>query len=143
MNRAPDKTTPFPPWQGLAMAGGGGLLLAVIDTFVPSGIVLYPAGIVGAFVAASIFKYGHFKNEREFLKAIVVAVALCIVSSIWAGLCRHALCSLLCMSWKLSLCKYCSIESVKTLVFIGGTISVLMGVLLSFTLGKKTLTRKP
>lgn len=143
MGRRSNRITLFPAWQSLAVAFGGGTLQALIDMVVPAGIVLYLAGITGVFVAASVFKYGHFRDEREFPKAVMGTVALCGVSSIWAGLCRHALCSLLCVFWELTLCQHCSIEFVKALVFLGGTLSILMGVLLSRTLGKQILTRGP
>ena len=51
--------------------------------------------------------------------------------------------SMLCVFWNLTLCTYCSTAFMEFLLFVGGGMSILMGILLSFTLGKQRLTRKP
>jgi hypothetical protein len=129
----------FLSWKSLALVVGGGAALALTDLFAPPSTLLYLAGIAGAVIAASVYKYGYFEDQREFPITVVITIALCVIGSIWAGFCRHMLCSLLCTFWQLNQCKYCSVEFVQALIFVGGAISTLMGVLFSFTLGKQSL----
>lgn len=139
MARKSGRIARFLSWKSIVLVVGGGAVLALTDLFAPPSALLFFAGITGAVIAASVYKYGYFEDQREFPITVVITVALCVTGSIWAGLCRHVLCSLLCTFWQLQQCKYCSMEFVQALIFVGGAISILMGVLFSFTLGKQSL----
>jgi hypothetical protein len=143
MARRSNRVKYFPHWQSLLVAGIGGTVVALVDLFGSPSVVLYLAGIAGTFTAASVFKYGPSKGQEKFPGLVIVAAVLCIMGAVWAGLCRHILCLTLCAFWQLDLCKYCSTEFTRALIIIGGTISTLMGGVLSFTLGRLSLTHNP
>lgn len=138
MDRKSNKLVLLVPWQSLLISLGGGALVALIDILVLSVGVLYLEMLIGIFSAASVFKYGSFKKESGFIPVFVV-VALCVTSSIWTGIFRHGLCSLLCVMRNMRICNYCSVAFMQRLIIIGGVISTLMGVLFSLTLGKQSL----
>jgi len=127
-------------WKSLLISFGGSTLLALIDMFISSGFVLYFAMLVGVFSAASVFKYKCSDSENKFAHMLVFTVILCVLGSIWAGLFRHGVCLFLCMMEDVSICKYCSVVFMRSLIVVGGGLSTLMGVLFSLTLGRQSLS---
>lgn len=142
MARKPNAVVMLPPWQSWIVMLVGGLVLALVDVLTRSSvaIVLWLAGLDGVLVAASVFRYGAFRDRADFPKALLLSTAMCFLSSFWAGACRSGLCLAMCTLTPLPLCEYCSSVFTETLVLGVGVISVLMGALLSFTLGKQSLS---
>ncbi len=137
MDRKSNQLGIFSLGKSFAIAMGGGFLTALsINILTLFSIAMYIAGVTGLLIAASVFKYGQFKNKMRWGKATVTTVWICMMSSFWAGLCYWALCSLLCTSWQVPVCRYCALEFMKTIIFISGLNSILTGTLFSFTLGR-------
>ena len=140
MARKPNAVAMLPPWQSWLVVLVGGLILALVDVLTRSSIILYLAVVEGTLVAASVFKYGRFSGQKSFRRTLAYSVVMCLLSSVWAGACRCGFCLLLCAAADLRLCNYCTPPFGGVIISDVGFGSLFGGILLSFTLGKQSLS---
>jgi asparagine N-glycosylation enzyme membrane subunit Stt3 len=136
MGGRPSRMKVSPLWRSLIVALVGGAVLALISLSTQSAAILLSiSSIVGFFTAASVFRYGSFEGQRDFLKALVITVVFCNV----AIFCRRGLCFLLCSLWDLTLCECCLLPFMYDPMIVGDIFNILAGLGLSFTLGRQSL----
>ena len=121
----------------------GGLLaligLLTPPRFLPYSLILV-AGLSGMIIAVSILKFSSPGENSNTSFTTLVSVALCLISSAWAGICQLLLCLLARCLLDVIPLSVCNVNTIRATVFSGVLLSPLLGLIISLTLGKANIT---